>query len=270
MNKKIKEKRSKKILNKRRKKLKRVKAMKLWIRRFNLIFLCLFVLSFFCFVIYFVLSKFLIVKNISVKGSNLYSDFEIINSSGIKVNDSILFLNTTQSEKNIFCSLAYAEKIRIKKQIPNKIEISVEDAEPLYLTEIEGQYVTVSKNGKLLEKRSEILPEIVCVISEDIFIDEDKKIGYKNSDTEKLIPEIIEAFKNKGLNLIKQINLSDKDNITVNYDERISILLGCSDDIDYKVLTAKEIISNKIGVNEKGVLDLKNLKQENRSYFYEN
>jgi hypothetical protein len=53
----------------------------------------------------------------------------------------------------------------------------------------------------------------------------------------------------------------------INYDNRLKIEIGADEDLNYKVITAKEIIMNKIGSSEKGTLDLKNLKKENRSYF---
>lgn len=252
-----------------KKNLKKAKTFRLWSKRFVLIFSCLFVLAFLCFSIYFVLYKFLIVKEISVEGETIYSSTEIKNSSGIKLYDSLLAVNSANSEANIFSELPYVEKVKIKKQIPNKIDILVEGAHPMYCLNIQGEYLVISEYGKVLENSDEKFSELVKVEGISSCSVQGEKIKYENEETEKLITEIIKIFKSKDLNLIRRIDLSNPEDIIVNYDDRIDISLGSKEDMDYKVLTAKEIIKGKVGAHEKGILDLKTLKQENRSYFYE-
>ena len=65
-------------------------------------------------------------------------------------------------------------------------------------------------------------------------------------------------------------NINSNNNIIVNYDNRINIELGNDSDIDYKITTAKEIILKKLSKTDVGRLDVKNIKSENRSYFYQN
>lgn len=252
-----------------KKNLKKAKAFRLWSRRFILIFSCLFVLAFLCFSVYFVLCKVFIVKDISVKGETMYNSTEIKNSSGIKLYDSLLTVNSATSEANIFSELPYIEKVKIKKQIPNKIDILVEGAHAMYCLNVQGEYLVISEYGKILENSDEKFSELVKVDGINSCSVQGKKIKYESQETEKLITEIIKTFKSKDLNLIKRIDLSDSEDIIVNYDGRIDISLGSKEDMDYKVLTAKEIIKDKVGAHEKGILDLKTLKQENRSYFYE-
>ncbi|MBP3320559.1 MAG: hypothetical protein J6K87_02835, partial [Clostridia bacterium] len=71
----------------------------------------------------------------------------------------------------------------------------------------------------------------------------------------------------KNLNLIKSIDISDKNNIILNYDNRINILFGDYKDIEYKILTISEIILNRINNTETGTLDTRELTETNRSYF---
>ncbi len=270
MNKKIKEKRNLKYTNRKiRKKSKKTKAFRLMMRRFFLLLLCLAVLSFLGFGIYFLVCKIFTVKDISVKGKTIYSDSQIVDATKIKKNDSILLTNCVSSETNVFSELPYVEKVKIKKQFPYKIDIFVEAAEPTYSLNIDGEYFVISEHGKILEKRTEKFPELVDILGLNISVIQNIRVKYDNPEMEKLILEIIKSFKNQGLNAIQQIDFSDEENIVVKYDDRLDILLGNKEDIDYKILTAKQIIINKLGAYEKGTLDLKTLKQENRSYFYE-
>lgn len=274
MNKKTTIKNTKKIkrrntLNKTIKRSKKARTVKLWMRRFNLIIFCLAVVTCVCLSVYYCLAKIFVVKDISIKGETIYSDTDIKNLSGIKINDSLLFINCAKAEAKIFSELPYVEKVKINKQIPNKIDIFIQAAKPMYVLNIQEKYFVISECGKILETREEEFPELVKIDGVKILDVENKKVKYENPESEMLIAEIIQCFKSKGLNLIKKIDLSSTEDIKINYDNRINILLGSEEDADYKILTAKEIITSKIGAYEKGTLDLKNLKQENRSYFYE-
>ena len=79
--------------------------------------------------------------------------------------------------------------------------------------------------------------------------------------------KIIDAFKSNELNFLNEIDASNLNDVKIVYDHRIKILIGSEEDLSYKLLTAKEIIMNKISASEKGTLNLKTLKKENRSYF---
>ena len=90
---------------------------------------------------------------------------------------------------------------------------------------------------------------------------------YEDPDIKNIIHEISDACESKNLNLIKSIDISDKNNIILNYDNRINILFGDYKDIEYKILTISEIILNRINNTETGTLDTRELTETNRSYF---
>ena len=91
-------------------------------------------------------------------------------------------------------------------------------------------------------------------------------VNYEDKSVPILLEKLNNGFKSNGLSL-KEIDITDINNIIVNYDNRINIELGNDSDIDYKITTAKEIILKKLSKTDVGRLDVKNIKSENRSYF---
>lgn len=207
------------------------------------------------------------VRNITVSGNSHYDDNEIISTSGIKMGNNLLFVNSKKIESEIYDNFPYVEKAEINKKIPGSIEIKIITGSPCYFLEKENEYLIVSKLDKILEKTVEIPPEILYVKGLEFETLKNGSIKYKDPKAKEIVFKIVDAFKSKELNFLNEIDASNLSDIKVMYDHRITILIGSEEDLNYKLLTAKEIIMNKISASEKGTLNLKTLKTENRSYF---
>ncbi|MBR0423372.1 MAG: FtsQ-type POTRA domain-containing protein [Clostridia bacterium] len=207
------------------------------------------------------------VRNITVTGNSHYDDSEIISTSGIKMGNNLLFVNSKKSESEIYDKFAYVEKAEINKKLPGSIEIKITTGSPYYFMEHENEYLIISKLDKLLEKTVEIPPELIQIKGVEFEILKNGSVKYKDPKAKESIFKIVDAFKSRELNFLNEIEASNLNDIKVMYDHRIKILIGSEEDLNYKLLTAKEIIMNKISASEKGTLNLKTLKKENRSYF---
>ncbi|MBR2579146.1 MAG: FtsQ-type POTRA domain-containing protein [Clostridia bacterium] len=213
------------------------------------------------------ISRVFCIKEIVVEGNSLYSDTEILGVSGLHQGDGMLFLNTSKSEKQLYKSFPYIDKVTIQKQFPNKVSVNIETAERTFSVWRDDVYYVFSARGKLLEKVSELPSETIELRVPEFGIDENCKINYEDDDLEELVGEIRNEFLSVGIGNIKVIDLTNKLNIVLNYDGRISIILGGKEELHYKAVTAKEILSSKINQFEKGELDLRTLSKENKSYF---
>ena len=124
-----------------------------------------------------------------------------------------------------------------------------------------------SKSNRLLEKKESAIPEIPSIIGLKFSVLEDNQVVYENNKLKEDIDIIFEAFKSNGLFSLVEIDALDENNLKLNYDNKIKIIFGSAKDIEYKVVTAKEIIINKIKSEENGTLDLSKLGENNKSYF---
>lgn len=236
-------------------------------KRLSLVALCLFVVFSVLWGICFLLSKIFSIKNISIQGDSGYSDSEVISASGLDTGSDMLFLNSKDVESKIYMSFPNIDEVKVSKKFPNKLVISLESATPAYYLETENEYLVISSKNKLLMRALDLPEGIVGIVGLEADIKKTGKIEYKNAELEHLVEEILNLFKDKGIENINEVDISDLQNITLMYDNRIRINIGNSDDMDYKILTVKEIINDKISKTEKGTLNLKDLKTENRTYF---
>ncbi|MDO4503879.1 MAG: FtsQ-type POTRA domain-containing protein [Clostridia bacterium] len=189
----------------------------------------------------FVLNKIFSVKSIECNETEMYSCSEIMNASGIKIGDKILFLNNALAEIKIYDKFPYIDSVKVDVQFPNKVKISVDKAEPTFSFNLEeGKYAVISKKNKFIETRSEKSDDLTDVVGAKFSINK-CTVNYEDKSVPILLEKLNNGFKSNGLSL-KEIDITDINNIIVNYDNRINIELGNDSDIDYKITTAKEII----------------------------
>ncbi len=258
---------NKKLIKKRPCKKSVLMRRRLIFKRLSLVSLCLLVIFSVFWGICFLLSKIFSIKNISIQGDSSYSDSEIIAAGKLSVGNDMLFLNSKDVENKIYMSLPNVDEVKVSKKFPNKLVISLESAMPTYYVKAENEYLVISAKNKLLMRSSDPPAGVVGIVGLEADIKKTGKVEYKNAELEHLVEEILNLFKDKGIENINEVDVSDLQNITLLYENRIRINIGNSDDMDYKILTIKQILDSKISKTEKGVLNLRDLKTENRTYF---
>lgn len=209
------------------------------------------------------------IRKVEVKGSSKYKEEEIIELSGVNSESNLITYNSGQGINNIMSNLPYAENVRIRKEIPSKVVISLDTAEPKYTVELEGgNYALISDKNKVLEFFEEPPEGILLIRGLNILSAKlCEEIEYQDDSILYRSLQVIDSFTSNEMTDIKSIDVSNINSVTVNYENRVNIILGSFEDIEYKVLTAKEILKNKIDSHGKGKLDLTSCKCENRSYF---
>ena len=206
------------------------------------------------------------VKTISVQGSTLYDDSEVVDASGIKIGDSIIFKNLKSCEESIYRNLDYIDSAKISRDFFGNVTINLEPAKVLFSLIQDEKYYLVSEKDKILGIYEEVPPEVV--VAQGIkFETSENKIKYDDEIKKQLFFKILDQFKEHDLNYVKRINVTDSENLEVIYDDRLTILLGSEEELKYKISTAKEIITGKLSASERGTLDFRNLNKENRTYF---
>lgn len=240
--------------------------IKLWVKRCGMILVLAAILAAFVGVSKFALDSVFKVKSISVLGSTLYDDSEVIDASGIKIGDSIIFKDLKFCEESIYRNLDYVDSAKISRDFFGNVTINLEPAKALFsLTQAEKYYV-VSEKDKILDVLEEIPPEVVVAQGIKFEVSENR-VKYDDEIKKQLFFKILEQFKEYDLNYVKRINVTDIENLKVIYDDRLTILLGTEEELKYKISTAKEIITGKLSASEKGTLDFRDLNKENRTYF---
>lgn len=216
-------------------------------------------------------------EEVEVLGTTRYSSKDIINASNLKYGENIFLANKGDAKKRIEEKYPYIEIAEIGFAIPNTITIKVTEATPEYYIQDSTKFFIISKESKLLEevtKRELDIPSIIgCKlknpkVGEIAQVEDDRVITVLN--------EVADSMEANSVIGIKEIDLTDMSNIELNYEDRITIVIGMPEHIDYKMRTAMMIISTKLTDSDKGRLDCSNLiegrtdDKDNASYFQPN
>lgn len=195
--------------------------------------------------IYFLLSPFFNVKQINVSGNTKITSEELISLSGIQLEENIFKVRKNQVEKNIKQN-AYVENVKIKRSLPNTIEIEIIERTPTYMISLANAYVYINNQGYFLEvsKESLNLPIIVGYSTEEGEI----HIGNRlcTEDLQKLndVLQIMKSAENNQITeLVTKINISNKNDYVLELkSEKKTVHIGDCSNLSTKVLYIRSIL----------------------------
>lgn len=191
---------------------------------------------------------------IEVEGETVYSNEQIIDVSGLKIGDNMIRMRGSEVSKQIIEQLVYVEEVDIQRKLPDKIIIKVQPSVPSASLKVNDGFLILSNKGKILEKSDN--DQSLITISG--FYSENSRIGtmVSSSDEEKkeILKNTLVEISNQDLNNIREIDVTDIYNVKLNYEDRITIELGNTAEIDYKIAYAKTLLTDSISNDERGYL----------------
>ncbi len=199
-------------------------------------------------------------EKIVVEGVTRYKEADIIAASSLGYGKNIFLANKTVAADKIEAMYPYIEEAQIRLSIPNTLKINVTEATPEYYIQDGTRYYIISKNSKLLEQvieRDQNIPTIIGCKLKDPKVGE--TVNVENSKVITVLNQVAESMTANAVTGIKEINLSDMANIELNYEDRITIVIGMPEDINYKIRTAMTIIYTKLSETDSGRLNCSNL-----------
>lgn len=192
---------------------------------------------------------------VEVSGTDLYTAEQVTQISGVAVGNNLIRLDIDTAESCIMENLSYVEQVKVLRSFPDKISIKVTQAVPAANIEHEGKFYVVSETGKILEQALDA-PKSGLIIISGFGLCEIEKGQMKSDDElkEPILDTILDAVERFEIEDIVEVNITDRTNIKLNYDNRVNILLGSSLDLDYKMGAIKVILKEKIEKQFNGVI----------------
>lgn len=208
------------------------------------------------------------IENIYVTGNCKYDSQGIINLSDINIGSNLLLCDKSKAREKIYNNLPCVDSVDIRKKLPASIEINIKMADKSFAINLQDQFFVIGSNQRILEK-VEDKPENILIIKgiELLSYNEGEYIQYKDREIKSILDKITEAVDSNNFIGVTLIDISNLNKIDITYENRVDINIGNIDDIDYKILTSKEILENKITKLEKGLLNVSSIKCDNKSYF---
>lgn len=199
------------------------------------------------------------ITNVEIIGNVNVSNAKINEQVSAHLNNNIFYASFVDSKKQIIKN-PYTLDVTIKKKLPNKILVEVEERVAVFYGKVKDTYYIIDNEGILLEKRSNIkdmnIVNLVGLNPEkfnvgDIILSENRKIEMAND-----IANIINEYrKTKNNIIISSVDISNVLDVKA-FSGKMCIKFGTTQDLENKFNRAINIISQSKYKATKGYVDV--------------
>ncbi len=193
------------------------------------------------------------IKKIEIRGVTLYGDEQILVIGGVQNGQNLIRLDTGAVEDRLESALVYIDEAKVEQKFPSTLVITCTEAEKAVDIEDRGSYYVISSSGRVLEQKNPAPTGRIPVIKG--FELKSKELGEELESVDSLktdiLSQLLESIMNLGFNKINYIDMTDRSDIRIMYDDRIEIKLGSSVDIEQK-LTAMKLVLEQLSDDYEG------------------
>lgn len=243
-NQKQEEKTKQKMSKKQRQILKKKKRIKLMLKFTALLIIII------AGIIFALVSPIFNIKEINVSNNNQINTETIISLSQLNLGQNIFKFNKNKVNKNIKTN-AYIESVEIKRKLPNKVQIQIEERKKEYNVEFLNGYAYINNQGYILQisEERQALPTIQGISTPDEQIVEGNRLNSEDLEKLEVIIQIMNICKNYELDSkVTNIDISKKDEYTLYLEEeKKTIYLGDKNNLSNKMLYVQVIIEENRG-----------------------
>lgn len=192
--------------------------------------------------VYLCLTMLFNVDRINIVGNTLYSERDIIETSGISKGQNLFEVNTGYAADKLYSVYSYIEKAEVKRNFPNAVTITITEAQPFAVIEEADGYTLISSKGKVLERNLEEAPYGTVTVRGMSTVsgseDDRKRL--------ELLNKIMAAMQEFEMENYSFIDLSDTLEIVMVCADRIKVVLGNELELEYKLQFVNEVVTEKL------------------------
>lgn len=194
-------------------------------------------------------------EKIEVEGNSFYSEDQILSYANVALQSNIFVGKMTATPDKIAEKLPYVESAKVDFVVPDTIKITITDAVPSYVIINDGKFLLISSKGRILDvmaDNSSNYPVLSSSSLENTTVGE--YVSYSDENVPVILEEISDSLSKNEFKGITGIDVTNTANIELVYDNRIAVIIGLPEDIDYKIRTAMAIITEKLDPNKTGAI----------------
>lgn len=194
-----------------------------------------------------------------MQGSS-YTDKEIIESSGISRGDNLVRMKTDRIRQSMLDTLTLIDDVTITKVFPETVSIEIVPSQAIAYVQCKGGYMLVSESWRIIGHAEQPDDRSLIVINGFDCESNEEKTTMTSTDPDKntALKEILHEISAQDIQNMVSVDLTDKYDIVLNYDNRIKIKIEKQDDIEYKLRYAYKIITDELRDNKNGYLIYRN------------
>ncbi len=200
------------------------------------------------------------VKTVYCVGHQRLTEQQVLKIAQVETGRNIFSTNIRAVKKRLADNPEIAES-NVRRIFPNKIKVWVKEAEATVFVRVDEKVILADSKGKIIriptaEELEQLkLPAEVCgveIVSQNpgeyITAADDRRAG----ELYKCIEVLSDLEMMKKVNYIDFEDLSD---IKIDYENRLYMLLGSYEKLEYKLKFSKKVIEENISEYEKALFD---------------
>ncbi len=199
------------------------------------------------------------IRSVSVEGNRIVTEEQFTEILKPLIGENLLRTGGGKISK-MLKTIPYIETVKVEKSIfPPSLKVTVTEYTPGGLIRTEGKSILVDPNLHVLADTGETMgpvPAVTgfevksCEVGKDIKADDKEK-------AEAVITALSTLDATGILDKVVEINVYDLADITMNYDDRITVKCGTSLNLERKLRLFREtVVSNSLAENARGTMDL--------------
>lgn len=202
-------------------------------------------------IVFAMLSPIFNVTEIIVNGNNKILSEQAIGLSGIDIGENIFRTSLTKAEKQIKQN-GYVENVNIKRILPNKVEINIEERTTTFIAKFGNGYIYINNQGYMLEISNDKLdvPMILGISTPNSEVKEGNRLN--KVDLKKLgtVLKIMATANVRNIGtLITTIDITNDNEYTLYFEsEQKTAYLGDCSDLETRMLYLATILERERGI----------------------
>ena len=201
------------------------------------------------------------VNDVQVQGNRIYSAEQVVEASGLESGDNLLMVNRASVVGNVQAQLPYVQKVSVGRILPDTVVIRVQESEIAGIVEADvGSKWYVNAEGRILGSsldgfQGQIIELTGFTVTAPVAGQQAVASVEMEENMEAALKVLAEM---EGSGLIEQvtgINTEKNYDIHLYCGEQYDILLGGTDQLDYKVWYLQGVLE-QLQPYQAGIIDL--------------
>ena len=201
------------------------------------------------------------VNVVDVQGNVIYSAEQVKQASGVEAGDNLLMVNRSAVSGSIQARMPYVQDVSVGLILPDTVVVQVKESDVVALVQSDtGADWYINTNGRVLGSALEgFRGQVITMEGFTIVAPKTGSAAVPTEGQEENLAAALEVIRGmEGTGLIQQITALDAErayDLMLHIDNRLEILLGGTDQLDYKLQYLQEVL-NTLEDYQAGIIDL--------------
>ncbi len=205
------------------------------------------------------LTVFFNITTIEISGrSAVYSKEEILENVDVAIGDNMFLFSASKAAEDLWTKLPYLDSVKIRRQLPGTVVIDISDSEYSLILPYAGGSLILSDSLKIVENTA-TPPDgytMVYGFQPSVFA-VGRQLATESEYGTQYLEELVDTLREYGLlESTTMINVADRLNLSLVYEDRLFVMVGTASKLDYKIRMLRELVDDKLGADETGNIDL--------------